>query len=122
MNMIILEIMTPLRKKYVRLLRKIPPRHYWSIFVFLSLYFVVPYSEITVTVAAILYYKFEKNISPYIQKVTRIIPDWIRFGGSLLFFLVMMNDTLLYVVLITAAFWSRKQVLQDEKERATMSE
>ena len=32
------------------------------------------------------------------------------------------NDTLLYAVLIGAAFWSRKQVLQDEKERATMSE
>ena len=79
-------------------------------------------SEITVTVAAILYYKFERNISPFIQKITRIIPDWIRFGGSLLFFLVMMNDTLLYVALITVAFWSRKQVLQDEKEHATMSE
>ena len=114
--------MTTLRKKYVRLLRKIPPRHYWSIFVFLSLYFVVPYSEITVTVAAILYYKFERNISPFIQKITSKIPDWIRFGGSFLFFLVMINDTLLYVVLIAAAFWSRKQVLQDEKERATMSE
>ena len=114
--------MTTLRKKYVRLLRKIPPRHYWSIFVFLSLYFVVPYSEITVTVAAIIYYKFERNISPFIQKITSRIPDWIRFGGSFLFFLVMINDTLLYVVLIAAAFWSRKQVLQDEKERATMSE
>ena len=114
--------MTTLRKKYVRLLRKIPPRHYWSIFVFLSLYFVVPYSEITVTVAAILYYKFERNISPFIQKITSKIPDWIRFGGSFLFFLVMINDTLLYVVLIAAAFWSRKQVLQDEKERATISE
>ena len=114
--------MTTLRKKYVRLLRKIPPRHYWSIFVFLSLYFVVPYSEITVTVAAILYYKFEKNISPFIQKITSRIPDWIRFGGSFLFFLVMINDTLLYVVLIAAAFWSRKQVLQDEKERATINE
>ena len=114
--------MTTLRKKYVRLLRKIPPRHYWSIFVFLSLYFVVPYSEITVTVAAIFYYKFERNISPFIQKITSRIPDWIRFGGSFLFFLVMINDTLLYVVLIAAAFWSRKQVLQDEKERATISE
>ena len=114
--------MTTLRKKYVRLLRKIPPRHYWSIFVFLSLYFVVPYSEITVTVAAILYYKFERNISPFIQKITSRIPDWIRFGGSFLFFLVMINDTLLYVVLIAAAFWSRKQVLQDEKERATIKE
>ena len=114
--------MTTLRKKYVRLLRKIPPRHYWSIFVFLSLYFVVPYSEITVTVAAILYYKFERNISPFIQKITSRIPEWIRFGGSFLFFLVMINDTLLYVVLIGAAFWSRKQVLQDKKERATMSE
>ena len=114
--------MTTLRKKYVRLLRKIPPRHYWSIFVFLSLYFVVPYSEITVTVAAILYYKFERNISTFIQKITSRITDWIRFGGSFLFFLVMINDTLLYAVLIGAAFWSRKQVLQDEKERATMSE
>ena len=114
--------MTTLRKKYIRLLRKIPSRHYWSIFVFLSLYFVVPMSEITVTVAAILYYKFERNISPFIQRITKRIPDTLRYGGSFLFFLVMIDDTLFYVLLIAAAFWSRKQVLQDEKERATMSE
>ena len=111
-------------KKYLALIKKIPERHYWPIFVFLSLYFIVPMSEITVTLAAILYFKFEKKIAPVIGRLTKRLPNWLRFGGSLIFFLVMIDDTLFYFALIALAFWSSKQVrkktvtppLQDEEE------
>ena len=111
-------------KKYLALIKKIPERHYWPIFVFLSLYFIVPMSEITVTLAAILYFKFEKKIAPVIGRLTKRLPNWLRFGGSFIFFLVMIDDTLFYFALIALAFWSSKQVrkktvtppLQDEEE------
>jgi len=110
--------------KYVSLIQKIPERHYWPIFVFLSLYFIVPMSEITVTLTAILYFKFEKKIAPVVGKLTKRLPNWLRFGGSVIFFLVMIDDTLFYFALIALAFWSSKQVrkktvtptLQDEEE------
>ena len=106
-------MLSKLVKKYVSLLKNIPERHYWPIFVFLSLYFIVPVSEITVTVAAILYFKFEKRIAPVIQKLTKRIPDWLRYGGSIIFFLVMIDDTLFYFALIALAFWSAKQVKKE---------
>ena len=107
-----------------KLIKKIPERHYWPIFMFLSLYFIVPMSEITVTLAAILYFKFEKKIAPVVGKLTKRLPNWLRFGGSVIFFLVMIDDTLFYFALIALAFWSSKQVrkktvtptLQDEEE------
>ena len=110
--------------KYVSLIQKIPERHYWPIFVFLPLYFIVPMSEITVTLTAILYFKFEKKIAPVVGKLTKRLPNWLRFGGSVIFFLVMIDDTLFYFALIALAFWSSKQVrkktvtptLQDEEE------
>ncbi len=37
---------------YVSYLKRIPERHYFPIFVILSLYFVVPYSEFVVTALA----------------------------------------------------------------------
>ena len=96
--------------KYIRFLSKIPERHYWPIFVFLSLYFIVPMSEITVTLAAILYFKFEKRISPVVGKLTKTMPNWLRFGGSVIFFLVMLDDTLAYTAIIVLAFWSGRAV------------
>ena len=45
--------MKKLIHKYVKLAAKIPERHYWPIFIFLSLYFVVPYSEFVVTALAL---------------------------------------------------------------------
>ena len=96
--------------KYVSLIQKIPERHYWPIFVFLSLYFIVPMSEITVTLTAILYFKFEKKIAPVVGKLTKRLPNWLRFGGGVIFFLVMIDDTLFYFALIALAFWSSKQV------------
>ncbi|QPB08165.1 hypothetical protein PQC11_gp163 [Synechococcus phage S-H9-1] len=106
-------MLSKLVKKYVSLLKNIPERHYWPIFVFLSLYFIVPVSEITVTVAAILYFKFEKRIAPVIQKLTKRVPDFFKYGGSILFFLVMIDDTLFYGLLIALAFWSAKQVKKE---------
>ena len=96
--------------KYVSLIQKIPERHYWPIFVFLSLYFIVPMSEITVTLAAILYFKFEKRIAPVVGKLTKRLPNWLWFGGSVIFFLVMIDDTLFYFALIALAFWSSRQI------------
>jgi len=95
--------------------KKIPPRHYWPLFVFLSLYFVVPYSEITVTLTAILYFKFEKRIRPVMEKLTKRLPDWLKFGGSIIFFLVMMDDTLMYVSIIAAALWVSRDANKDNK-------
>ena len=103
-------------KRYVRLLKRIPERHYWPIFIILSLYFVVPMSEITVTLAAILFFKFENKIRPLIAKLVKPLPDWLRYGGSVIFFLVMIDDTLFYFALIALAFWSAKQ---DKKETGT---
>ncbi len=99
-------------KKYLGLLKKIPERHYWPIFVFLSLYFIVPMSEITVTLAAILYFKFETKVRPVIGRLTKRLPDWLKYGGSIIFFLVMIDDTIFYVVLIAIAAWSAKQAIK----------
>ena len=107
--------MKKLIRKYASLLKKIPERHYWPIFVFLSLYFIVPFSEITVTLAAILYFKFEKRIAPVFQKLTKRLPDWLRYGGSIIFFLVMIDDTIFYFALMALAFWSSRQVKKLEE-------
>ena len=111
------KIMKKLIDKYTSLLAKIPERHYWPIFVFLSLYFIVPMSEITVTLAAILYFKFEKKISPVVGKLTKRLPDWLRYGGSVIFFLVMIDDTIFYFALIALAFWSSKQVKKSKVKK-----
>ena len=108
---------------YVSYLKRIPERHYWPIFVILSLYFVVPMSEITVTLAAILFFKFENRIRPLIAKLVTPLPDWLRYGGSIIFFLVMIDDTLFYFALIALAFWSSKQVqksLPEDQDHATI--
>ena len=110
-------------KLYVSYLKRIPERHYWPIFIILSLYFVVPMSEITVTLAAILFFKFENKIRPLIAKAVTPLPDWIRYGGSIIFFLVMIDDTLFYFALIALAFWSSKQVqksLPEDQDHATI--
>jgi hypothetical protein len=75
-------------------------------------------SEITVTLGALLYFKFEKRVRPVIEKLTKRLPDWLRYGGSIIFFLVMIDDTLFYFALIALAFWSSKQV---KKESGTSS-
>jgi hypothetical protein len=101
-------------KKYVSLISKIPERHYFPIFVIISLYFVVPYSEFVVTALAPLYFVFEKQIRGLFSKLP--IPEYIRYGGSLIFFLVMIDDYLFYFAIIAFAIWSSKQV-EDTKNK-----
>ena len=106
--------MKRLIKKYVSLISKIPERHYFPIFVIISLYFVVPYSEFVVTALAPLYFVFEKQIRGLFSKLP--IPEYIRYGGSLIFFLVMIDDYLFYFAIIAFAIWSSKQV-EDTKNK-----
>lgn len=105
--------MMTLVKKYLRLIKKIPERHYWPIFVIVSLYFIVPMSEIIVTLGAILYFKFENKVRPVIGRLTKRLPNWLTYGGSFIFFLVMIDDTLFYVVLFIMALWGASKVSKE---------
>lgn len=100
-------------KKCFRLIKKIPERHYWPIFVIVSLYFIVPMSEIIVTLGAILYFKFENKVRPVIGRLTKRLPNWLTYGGSFIFFLVMIDDTLFYLVLFIMAIWGASKVSKE---------
>ena len=102
--------MMMLVKKYLRLIKKIPERHYFPIFVIISLYFIVPMSEVVVTVGAVLYFQFETKVRPVVRKLTKRLPNWLTYGGSIVFFLVMIDDTLFYVVLFIVAIWGASKV------------
>ena len=110
--------MKKLFRKYLKLVSKIPERHYWPLFIFLSLYFVVPYSEFVVTALILLYFKFEKFFRKVGEGIAHVLPEWLRIGGSIVFFLVMLNDTLMYAAVIVLAYWSNKQAkkLKDKEE------
>ena len=79
--------------KYLNLIKKVDERHYWPLFIFLSCYFVVPYSEYVITLLIVLYFKFEAQFRKWGARLMKPFPEWIRFGGSTLFFLVMLDDT-----------------------------
>ncbi len=99
---------------YVSYLKRIPERQYFPIFVLLSLYFVVPYSEFVVTALIPLYFIFEKQVRWFFSKIP--LPDYIRIGGSVIFFLVMIDDYLFYFALMALVAWSAKQVKKTKKE------
>ena len=101
--------MKKLFRKYLKLVSKIPERHYWPLFIFLSLYFVVPYSEFVVTALILLYFKFEKFFRKVGEGIAHVLPEWLRIGGSIIFFLVMLDDTLMYLSVIGIAYWSNRQ-------------
>ena len=101
--------MKKLFRKYLKLVAKINERHYWPLFIFLSLYFVVPYSEFVVTALILLYFKFEKFFRKVGEGIAHVLPEWLRMGGSIIFFLVMLDDTLMYLTVIGIAYWSNKQ-------------
>ena len=110
--------MKKLFRKYLKLVAKINERHYWPLFIFLSLYFVVPYSEFVVTALILLYFKFERFFRKVGEGISHVLPEWLRIGGSIVFFLVMLNDTLMYAAVIVLAYWSNKQAkkLKDKEE------
>ena len=104
-----------LLKKYFNLVKKVDERHYWPLFIFLSCYFVVPYSEFVITALIILYFKFEGTFRKIGGRLIKPFPEWIRFGGSTIFFLVMLDDTLAYLSIIAVAIWTNRQL---KKEKA----
>ena len=110
--------MKKLFRKYLKLVAKINERHYWPLFIFLSLYFVVPYSEFVITALILLYFKFERFFRKVGEGISHVLPEWLRIGGSIVFFLVMLNDTLMYAAVIVLAYWSNKQAkkLKDKEE------
>ena len=97
-------------KKYLNLVKKIDERHYWPLFIFLSCYFVVPYSEFVITALIILYFKFEGTFRKIGGRLIKPFPEWIRFGGSTIFFLVMLDDTLAYLSIIAVGIWTNRQL------------
>ena len=101
--------MENLIRKYLKLVKKIPERHYWPLFIFISLYFVVPYSEFVVTLLALGYFKFEQPYRKAFGKIIAPLPDIIKYGASVIFFLVMLDDTLFYGAIILAALWSARE-------------
>ena len=104
-----------LLKKYFNLVKKVDERHYWPLFIFLSCYFVVPYSEFVITALIILYFKFEGTFRKIGGRLIKPFPEWIRFGGSAIFFIVMLDDTLAYLSIIAVGIWTNRQ-LKKEKE------
>ena len=108
--------MKRLISKYAKLAARIPERHYWPIFIFLSLYFVVPYSEFVVTLLALGYFKFEDTYRFIFSKIISPLPDIIKYGGSVIFFLVMLDDTIFYATIILAALWTNRQVKKIKEE------
>ena len=105
-----------LLKKYFELVKKVDERHYRPLCIFLSCYFVVPYSEYVITLLIVLYFKFEAQFRKWGGRIIRPFPEWIRFGGSTIFFLVMLDDTLAYLSIIAVGIWTNRQ-LKKEKER-----
>ena len=110
-------------KKYLNLVKKIDERHYWPLFIFLSCYFVVPYSEFVITALIILYFKFEGTFRKIGGRLIKPFPEWIRFGGSTIFFLVMLDDTLAYLSIIAVGIWTNRQLkkekaLEEKKQQA----
>ena len=63
--------------RYFKLLKKIDERHYWPLFIFISLYFVIPYSEFVVTALILLYFKFEAQFRKIGGKLVRTLPEWL---------------------------------------------
>ena len=102
-------------KRYVHLSLRSLSDIISPLFIILSLYFVIPYSEFVVTLGALGYFKFEKSYRKFFAKVISPLPDVIKYGGSVIFFLVMLDDTIFYASIILLAFWSGRQVKKINK-------
>ena len=102
--------------KYFKLIKRINDRHYWPLFIFLSLYFVVPYSEYVVTALIFAYFQFESQFRKIGSRLIKPFPEWMRVGGGIIFFLVMLDDTLAYLSILGVAMWSNRELKRREKE------
>ena len=108
--------------KYFKILKRIDERHYWPLFIFLSCYFVVPYSEFVITALIILYFKFESAFRRIGKRLIKPFPEWIRYSSSIIFFLVMLDDTLAYLSIIAVAVWSNRELKKREKADQKLQE
>ena len=120
-------VFSKLFQRYLKLIKRIDERHYWPLFIFLSCYFVVPYSEFVITALIILYFKFESQFRKFGKRLVKPFPEWIRVGGGVIFFLVMLDDTLMYLSVLAIAMLSaralkKEQELQKKQEGATINE
>lgn len=102
--------------KYFKLIKRINERHYWPLFIFLSLYFVVPYSEFVVTLLILFYFQFESQFRKIGARLVKPFPEWMRVGGGIIFFLVMLDDTIAYLSVLGVAMWSNRELKRREKE------
>ena len=102
--------------KYFNLIKRVNERHYWPLFIFLSLYFVVPYSEYVVTALIFCYFQFESEFRRIGARLIKPFPEWIRVGSGIIFFLVMLDDTLAYLTVLGVAMWSNRELKRREKE------
>ena len=102
--------------KYFNLIKRINERHYWPLFIFLSLYFVVPYSEFVVTALILFYFQFESQFRKIGSRLVKPFPEWMRVGGGIIFFLVMLDDTIAYLSVLGVAMWSNRELKRREKE------
>ena len=103
--------------KYFKLIKRVNERHYWPLFIFLSLYFVVPYSEFVVTALIILYFQFESQFRKIGCRLIKPFPEWMRVGGGIIFFLVMLDDTIAYLSVLGVAMWSNRELKRREKQQ-----
>ncbi len=104
--------------RYLKLIKRIDEIHYWPLFIFLACHFIVPYSEFVITALIILYFKLEGQFRRWGARPVKPFPEWLRIGGSTIFFLVMLDDTIAYLSIIAVAFWSTRALKkQEEKEK-----
>ena len=108
--------------KYFNLIKRINERHYWPLFIFLSLYFVIPYSEYVVTALIFAYFQFESQFRKIGSRLIKPFPEWMRVGGGIIFFLVMLDDTLAYLSILGVAMWSNRELKKREKADQKLQE
>ena len=75
----------------------------------------MPYSEFVITALVILYFKFEAQFRSIGKRLIKPFPEWIRYGSSTIFFLVMLDDTLAYLTIIAIGMFSARAL---KKEKA----
>jgi len=58
---------------------------------------------------ALGYFKFEQQYRKVFGKILSPLPFIIKYGASVIFFLVMLDDTLFYGAIILGALWSSRE-------------
>ncbi len=100
-------------KQIIKYWKKIPERHYFSIFVFASLFFVI--NELIVLSLIVLYIVAEQHVRDVVKKIAKNYENFLWLI-AIIFFLVMIDDTLLYFSIMAFIFWdTRRKNLQKKR-------